>query len=331
MNSTASYSPSNDPNNPYDYVPSEAACIFFVALFGISTIVHFIEAVSFSRRQGWWIYLFPTVLLCGCGEVLGWSGRLWSSQNVDNQNAFMIQIVCLIIAPTPLLAAIFMISSRVITRLGPSYSRLSPRNYSRVFLTFDIVSLVVQAGGGALTTSNNTSTSILGGHIMLAGIALSLTSITIFSVCIGEFFYRYMGDRPVRVAAPGSSVETLNTAPARQAMGSRLRLMIWGMGLTTLFLLIRAIYRTIELSGGFNSAIMREQVVFDILDGGMVALAMYTLNVFHPGLLLRQVDEDEVFALDKPRVGNTLGFPSRPGSAEELLERGQAYSDPPRF
>jgi hypothetical protein len=40
-------------------------------------------------------FLIPTVVLCGIGEITGWSGRLWSSLNVLNGNAFLMQCVAL--------------------------------------------------------------------------------------------------------------------------------------------------------------------------------------------------------------------------------------------
>jgi hypothetical protein len=39
----------------------------------------------------WW--LFPTACLCGVGELIGWSGRLWSAYNVDASDPFMMQCV----------------------------------------------------------------------------------------------------------------------------------------------------------------------------------------------------------------------------------------------
>ena len=70
----------------------------------------------------------------------------------------------------------------------------------------------------------------------------------------------------------------------------------------------RSVYRTIELSNGWTGYIIHTQRYFgtsptstrfalysplymiDWLDGGMVCLAMFTMNVFHPGLLLGKAD-----------------------------------------
>ena len=97
-----------DDISPYGYVPTRAISFLFLALFGLSTgalmdnptyIVnevlmldlgmHFIQAIYFRL----W-FLLPTVVLCGLGELVGWSGRLWSSYNIQEDNAFLMQYVC---------------------------------------------------------------------------------------------------------------------------------------------------------------------------------------------------------------------------------------------
>lgn len=50
--------------------------------------------------------------------------------------------------------------------------------------------------------------------------------------------------------------------------------------------LSRTIYRTIELSDGWDGPIIRNETYFNVLDGAAICLAMYTLNFLHPGSLL---------------------------------------------
>lgn len=100
----------NDNNNnndlPFNYVPSFAAGIVFVVLFSIvtgtfsyllphdgylthrSTATHLGQAL---RGRAWW--LFPTVITGGVGEIIGWAGRLWGSQNPTSRNPFLMQYV----------------------------------------------------------------------------------------------------------------------------------------------------------------------------------------------------------------------------------------------
>jgi len=102
-------------------------------------VLHIFQGFYFRL---WW--LFPSAVFCGLLEVTGWSCRIWSTQNPFLDTPFMVQwvnhddlvlffvdvrcrAVTLVIAPTPLVAANFIALGRIIRRLGPQYSRLTPR------------------------------------------------------------------------------------------------------------------------------------------------------------------------------------------------------------
>jgi RTA1 like protein len=55
-----------------------------------------------------------------------------------------------------------------------------------------------------------------------------------------------------------------------------------------LFILIRCVYRIPEMSGGWSSPVMQNQILFIVLDGVMCVVAALVLNVFHPGMLFNQ-------------------------------------------
>ncbi|KAJ7238139.1 RTA1-like protein [Mycena haematopus] len=260
-------------DSQYGYLPHEYVGIIFVVLFGISTILHVGQATYYRM---WW--LFPTACLCGVGELVGWSGRLWSSFSPSFSNPFMMQyvITSTIIAPTPLIAVNFVLLSRIVTRLGPCYSRLTPRWYTIIFVTCDIVALVIQGAGGGIASSSDTlSGANLGANIMLAGIVFQFVAIIAYSSLAGDFLRRYHNDSPLR----GSSV-------ARGVMDTKLKTMIGALTFSTLVLFIRSIYRIIELATGWNGRIIHTEVYFNVLDGGMVILAIFTINFAHPGRLL---------------------------------------------
>lgn len=104
------------------------------------TVLHLGQAAWYRT----W-FMIPTAGFAGILEILGWSGRLWSSQNVHLNTPFMIQFVAptalrnsystsfkfritgCIIGPTPLLAADFVIFGIIIQRLGEGYSRMAAK------------------------------------------------------------------------------------------------------------------------------------------------------------------------------------------------------------
>ncbi|KAJ7152907.1 RTA1 like protein-domain-containing protein [Mycena filopes] len=262
--------------SPYGYTPTEYVCIIFVTLFALSTLLHVGQAI---RYRLWWI--FPTAVLAGLLETVGWGGRLWSSTAPEVFKAYEMQIVCTIMGPTPLAAANFIILGRIIDRLGPVYSRLSPKLYTILFLCCDIASLVIQAIGGGMAAGavNQLRDPAKGGHVMLGGIVFQMATITVYVFCAGEFLLRYLKNLPVR-GPP--------TPAATPPLSRNMRILVGALVFNTVCLFIRAVYRVIELSDGWSGRIIHTQVYFNVLDGMMITLAILTLNFAHPGRLLAE-------------------------------------------
>jgi len=262
---------------PYHYIPTTWICAVFLGLFSITTLIHLSQGMWYHM---WWT--LPTAVTAGLGEVIGWTARLWSSQNPLNMNPFLMQISSTIIAPTPLIATNFLILSRIIGRLGPQYSRLSPRLYSILFCGADLIALTVQAVGGAQASdaASNHQDAEPGGHVMLGGIFFQMGALTLYTVLAAEFLTRYNMNKPLRPtdAGPGKLTQ-------------RLKFQLIGLGIMTFFIFIRSVYRTIELIDGWSGKIISTQSYFNIFDGAMILLSMVTLNIFHPGLLLNEPKE----------------------------------------
>jgi hypothetical protein len=107
---------------PYGYIPTQSVTIVFMVLFGLSAVLHIGEAIKWRT---WW--MLPSMALGCIGEVIGWYGRFWSSNNPQLLDPFLMQIVCTIISPSFMSAANFTILGLIIRRLGPQYSWLTPR------------------------------------------------------------------------------------------------------------------------------------------------------------------------------------------------------------
>ncbi|KAH9977061.1 RTA1-like protein [Lactifluus volemus] len=272
----------------YNYIPSEWAAITFISLFGISTFVHTIQALYFRL---WW--LLPSTILCGFLEVVGWSSRLWSSRHPFLFPPFIIQILTLVLAPTSLVAANFILLGRIMRRLGPQYSRLTPRRYTIVFIFSDLVALLIQGMGGSIVSrayrskprskpnSNLQAQLRLGSHIALGGITFQLVAIAAYCAFAAEFLIRYARERPIRYV-PGEAY--------RGTMDIRLKCVLYAMFITTIFIIIRTIFRTVAFVDGWRGKVNSTQWLFIVFDGVMIMLAMWTMNIFHPGVLLKKSD-----------------------------------------
>ncbi|KAJ3526008.1 hypothetical protein NMY22_g10341 [Coprinellus aureogranulatus] len=276
--------------SPYNYIPSKWAGFLFTTLFAISTIAHI--GVAFKRRM-WWI--LPTVGICGILEVIGWGARLWSSYSPYERMPFIMQISTTVLAPTPLLAAVFLLSGQVIRRLGSVYSRLNAKYYTIVFCSCDVIALLIQGGGGGIASSAATGTGdpTLGSNIMLGGIIFQTAVIIIFALCCLEYFVRYFRRRPIRNIG---YYESSTTDTDRGEFTKPLKIMVSALAFITLILFIRAVYRTIELADGWTGRIISTESYFLVLDALMIVMAMFTLNFIHPWEFLYK-DPVETFRL----------------------------------
>lgn len=64
---------------------------------------------------------------------------------------------------------------------------------------------------------------------------------------------------------------------------------------------LSSIYHIIELSTGWHGRIIQTEVYFNVLDGAMVILAIFTMNFAHPGRLLGTPRPEQ-----RPKYGTTM-------------------------
>lgn len=260
----------------YGYIPSLPATVVFTVFFFLSTTVHLGQAI---RYKMW--YLLFTVVAAGNLEVTGWAARTYSHFEPGKLMPYLIQTIATINAPTPLLAAYFIILAEVIRRLGPCYSRLRPKMYAIVFLTADLVALSVQGVGGtiaAIAAGNDTDPE-KGGRIMLGGIIFQMIAITAYMIFAVEFIYRYLKDKPFQ--RPNNEPPT-----GSYFMDKKMKAVLFGSAFGSVALYVRSVYRTIELIDGWEGRIITTELYFNAMDGAMILLTMICLNFFHPGRLL---------------------------------------------
>ncbi|TIA19616.1 RTA1-domain-containing protein [Aureobasidium pullulans] len=210
-------------------------------------------------------------------EVLGWAARSWSNECPYNANAFLMQICTLIIAPTFFTAGIYVILGRMIAIAGPGVSPIGPTWYLWIFCTVDVISLVIQAvgGGSAAVAFNSTppGNTKVGTNIMVAGIDFQLASVVIFSVLFFLFLYR----AAVKLSLP----------PFKNDKDMKLLVLVTSFSI--LLIIMRSIYRTVELAGGWSGHVIETERYFLALDGAPMAALVIAFNILHPGVLINRV------------------------------------------
>ena len=146
-----------------------------------------------------WIYEFSTVRhIIRYRFAWHWKFYHWYNCNPHSY------LVCLTIAPAFFGAAIYLCLARIIIiHEGENISRLKPRTETVIFVTCDVISLVLQAAGGAITSSAEDSAFRNEGvNIMIAGLAFQVAALGIFMAFGIDFLIR-SNMRSVRPKANG--------------------------------------------------------------------------------------------------------------------------------
>lgn len=302
------------------YLPSLPGNALFAAIFGLILIAQLIIGI---KSKTWSFCIWVTFGLVG--EIVGYVGRIMLHNNIFDFNAFLTYLIPLTIAPAFITASIYLCLARVIYVVDPALkaTRLRPMTYTKIFVTFDFISLVLQAAGGGITaTADNKSTSDMGINIMIAGLAFQVVSIVIFITLCADFAWRCKRSLPGRLSQTaqndlekryGSSGGTSLTAIASRRL---FRAFVVALAAATVLILVRSSYRLAELQDGFNGKLANDEVTFMILEGPMIIIACFLLTVTHPGLVFRGAWSMEDFARSASGPGEVLE--SGPGSLQEL-------------
>ncbi|THC95874.1 hypothetical protein EYZ11_004652 [Aspergillus tanneri] len=207
------------------YLPNTGGNAFYIALFGLFIPVQLFLGI---RHRTWG---FLVGLMCGLIlEVLGYVARLKMRDNPFIDRWFVMYLVCLTIAPAFFSGAIYVSLARIVAVYSLQLSRLRQRTYSLLFIAFDILSLLLQAAGGAITTSDSMSTVQTGINIMIAGLASQVASLTLYLTLCIDFGWRVyynifrMSHKPEEKTSQNTT--TLLTDTNTDAPGSDARLVL---------------------------------------------------------------------------------------------------------
>lgn len=277
------------------YVPSLAGNALYLAIFALGLLLQ----IGLGIRYRTWGFL--VAMIGGTGlEIVGYTARIELHIDDFNNNYFIIYLVGLTIGPALFSAAIYLCLARIIAVYGNSLSWLTPRFITCFFMACDLVSLILQAAGGAMASLANTkSQGQTGVNIMIAGLSTQVAS-TVAFVCICCQLAWSVRQNSLKVNANSLSLrrstrfryfltgESIPSTPSRlsRCMTANGMTHYIALAISTVAILIRCSFRVAELSGGFGGSLANNQISFMILDGAMMAIAVILLTTAHPGLVL---------------------------------------------
>ncbi|CAI4218339.1 unnamed protein product [Parascedosporium putredinis] len=267
----------------YRYRPSLAANIAFAAIYAIALAIH--AYLGFRWRQVW----FASCMVIGClVEIIGYVGRILMHGNPFMFAGFMTQIVFITSGPIFYTAAIYITLSKAISNFSPDLARIRPSLYYWIFIPADVVCLILQAAGGALSTISSGSNQT-GIDLAFAGLILQVVVIATFCFLFADHMIRsYRRGRAFAAAAATSDSEYPAAAPDSSSAEPepwRMNAFLGGLASAILLILARCVFRCYELREGYSGSTMSEEGLFIGLEGVLIVVAVAALGFGHPGLV----------------------------------------------
>ncbi|KAJ4270134.1 hypothetical protein NW762_001807 [Fusarium torreyae] len=253
-------------NSNYFFDPSFAANLAFCVLFGLTTMVHLIQAILFKKTFCW------VAIMGAAWETIGFAFKTLGSHHQQSTTYVLLGQLFFLLAPLWINAFVYMAVARMVYFRMPGQKLLGIKaiRMTLLFVWLDIVLFLVQgAGGSMLSNTEDMNTVRLGMKIYMAGVGLQLAVILIFSSITVYFYYK------------------LRQLEGR-SMG-RMKWLIWTMLVVLVLIVIRIVYRLIEFGPGVNdhnTLLIHEEYPLG-LDATPILIALVLLNVMHPGFVLR--------------------------------------------
>lgn len=249
-----------------------------IALLVVYSFFFALQVISGVFYHQWW---FLTCWSAGLIlEIIGYAGRIWSHENILNFNAFVMQLVCLTLAPCFLMAGIYYVIAQLTLIYGQKFSMLRPMHYSLIFIICDLISIILQAVGGGVAANELSlyQPTDVGSHIMVGGLAFQVFTIALFQF----FWYLFLWKVYKSYKTFGDAEFNPNFVHIRER--KLLIPFIFTVSFAVVLIFVRSIYRLVELAEGWSSSLAVDEIYFMILEALMISLSSCILSFISPGL-----------------------------------------------
>ncbi|KAF2502346.1 RTA1-domain-containing protein [Lophium mytilinum] len=245
----------------WHYVPSLPAAIAFTALFSLITTVHTWKMI---KEKMWFCIPF---VVGGIFEVIGYIARVASYYSTGTLGPYLIQSIFLVLPPVFFAASLYMVFSHCIRAVhGETFSLLSPRWTTIVFVSGDWACLNIQGGGAGMVS--HPEKAHIGNAIVVAGLGVQIIVFIAFMVCCVSFNIRFRA-------------HVAETGAARDVPWQACLSMLYA---TSPAILVRNIYRMVEFIMGSGYLFDNEWPTY-AFDGALMLLVMIGFFIWYPSQL----------------------------------------------
>ncbi|CAG7940071.1 unnamed protein product [Penicillium salamii] len=263
----------------YRYTPSIPAAVIFAVLFVLLSALHLIRLIK--HRSYFFIPFLAGLLL----ECAGYIARVFSHFDTEALGPYIVQTMLILVAPPLFAASIYMTLGRIIVKLDAEEMSLVPvRFLTKIFVVGDVISFLLQCGGGGYMAAGTLSAMDIGANIVIGGLAIQLLFFGFFVVVSAIFHWRVKKRSDYSNLSGASLTTTSRNSKTKMTWES----IMWALYIACLLILVRSIFRVVEFVEGNDGFIMRREYLLYIFDACLMMLTGVVLGICHPGSILTQ-------------------------------------------
>ncbi|KAL5490530.1 hypothetical protein ACEPAI_5363 [Sanghuangporus weigelae] len=261
--------PTNYPQEAFDYDPSKAAAIAAGAVYAILTALLFLRL--FPWKTWWGLCLLIGTLCFSAGFFL----RYASTIETSSLGLFIVSQILVVVSPAAFLAFNYIVYGRLIGTFATGrnrYSLVRPEIVAKIFIISDIVTFLVQGGGGGLQAQDDSAD--VGRIVLLIGIIVqSLSYVVFYFLFIHSHRTFCRDDKFDEYNFPWRLMHVLHVS--------------------SVSIIIRATYRVVELAEGNDGYLITHEVFFYVLDTIPLFFATAIYVFFWPGQMIEDISSRE--------------------------------------
>ncbi|KAJ1305433.1 hypothetical protein OPQ81_000443 [Rhizoctonia solani] len=228
----------------------------------------------FWARKRWARYML-TIMIGGVCYAIGLFMRLPFGSSPDKLGLYIVMNMFTVLSPCAFIATVYMLLGRLALHLNADeYLLIKARVITKLFLTSDIVTLLVQAAGGGMSAME--SLNQLGKKIFLVGLIVQLISFVLYMGVFAVFLHRMKVNRPEECTLPRNASEFFTHWTA----------LAGSLVVSCIGIFVRSVFRTIENSQGYHGYLATHEVYFYALDTLPLFIATVVFVVTWPPLYL---------------------------------------------
>ncbi|KAH9209770.1 RTA1 like protein-domain-containing protein [Leptodontidium sp. 2 PMI_412] len=254
----------SNPDSIWLYNPSLALSIVFTVVYTVPLVWQSYLTI-FKYRA----YYFSVVIVGAAFEVGGYVSRAVSIKKQESIPPYAVSSSLIVLAPLFIAAGNYLLLTRLCTRVLPSsithIYHLPLRNLTKIFVTSDIFTFLVQVSGSGIAASNNWEGDLvkIGEDVLIAGLAVQVFSLIFFLTVLSQF---------QRLAGKGQ----------KECAGREWRVVVRAVWISCLLILVRSIYRLIEFALGIFGYPFTHEWMFYVFESVPMVPAIVVFCVWHP-------------------------------------------------